>query len=81
LTVEYEDYENASFTSQSPRVDDPMSTEQMLDTLRGLVKEVHAAKSGRTVAIQAVAAVHVFHIMDCLMSAGHPLPEAWKVAR
>ena len=69
----------ANFTQPTTEADtDPMSPDQMLDTLRGLVREVHSAKSGRTVAVQSVAAVHVFHILDTMVSAGHELPEAWK---
>lgn len=61
--------------------DDCMTPANMLDTIRGLVKEAHAEPDGTKAAVKAMAVVHLFHIMDILLVAGHELPEAWKVNR
>jgi len=57
-----------------------MSAATMHATLRGLVSEVHSEPDGAKAAIKAMAVVHLFHIMDVMLSAGHDLPGAWNAA-
>lgn len=57
-------------------LDTAVSPEQLLGTLRGLVKDVH--ESTGDPANTAIAAVHIFHILDAMLSNGHPVPLAWE---
>lgn len=59
--------------------EDPMNPDNLLETLRGLIDECHAEQDGTRKAVKAMAVVHLAHIIDVMISAGHPFPRAWAL--